>query len=265
MIKASGIITFTTDFGTRDPYAAMMKGVVLGVNPRAAIVDITHEIPPHDIVNGAFTLLRAYRYFPEGTVHVAVIDPGVGGHRKNIAVGVDGHLFVGPDNGLFAEIVASDDNHEIRHIQNPSFMRDVVSDTFHGRDVFAPCAAHLSIGVALSETGPLVKRFSRLDYPKITRRGNVLEGEVLTVDTFGNLITNISKRDFAAFTGSKNVEIAFCAERFDSVCTNYSEVESGQPLVLFGSSEFLEISMNEGNAADYFMAESHAPIIVRIF
>jgi len=265
VIKTSGIITFTTDFGTRDPYAAMMKGVVLGVNPRAVIVDITHDIPPHDIVNGAFTLLRAYRSFPEGTVHVAVVDPGVGGRRKNIAAGVDGHLFVGPDNGLFAEIIACGEGPEIHLIKNPLFMRDVVSDTFHGRDVFAPCAAHLSIGAELSGIGPLVKHLSRLDYPKITHSGNVLEGEVLTVDTFGNLITNIPRRDFVAFTGSKNVEIIFCAERFDSVRTHYGEVDNGQPLVLFGSSGFLEISMNEGNAAEYFMAGSHAPVLVRKF
>jgi len=263
-MRVNGIITFTTDFGTSDPYAGIMKGVVLQANPDARLVDITHDIPAHNIIDGAFTLARTYMYFPEGTIHVAVVDPGVGGGRKNIAVMTDRYFFIGPDNGLFSLVLAKDEEQrEIRHIKNAPFVRDEISDTFHGRDVFAPCAGHLSAGGDFSHVGPLLNSYVKLVYPKVIREGNTLKGEVVSIDSFGNMITNITEDMFTSFAGGKKVTIFFGAEHFDGISRRYTDVPKGNPLVLFGSSGFLEVSMNEGNAVSYFMAAVRSPITIR--
>lgn len=260
----SGIITITTDFGTKDPYAGMMKGMMLAANPDARIVDITHEVPPHDIFNGAFTLARAYRYFPAGTVHVAVIDPGVGGTRKNIAVRADGHFFVGPDNGIFTFVLADAGDIEVRAIENDPFTSHEVSPTFHGRDVFAPCAGHLSAGRPFEQAGRVCPRYRRIAFPKARVKVDVLQGEVIAIDTFGNLVTSISRAALKKFTGSHQVEILFGSERFDRISAAYIDVEHGMPLALFGSSGYLEISVNEGNASVYYMSSTiGAPVVVR--
>ena len=168
-MNVSGIVTFTTDFGNRDPYAGSMKGMVLSANPHACLVDITHEIPAHNIVNAAFTLVRTYKHFPEGTIHVAVVDPGVGGKRKDIAILTDRYIFVGPDNGIFSLVLPKEKLLEIRLIKNSPFIMTKISDTFHGRDVFAPCAGYLSVGTPFSEVGPLIRHVNNLKYPKVNR------------------------------------------------------------------------------------------------
>jgi len=262
-MQVNGIVTFITDFGNRDPYAGIMKGIVLGAYPEARIVDITHEIPPHDIINGAFMLVRSYRFFPEGTVHVAIVDPGVGGRRKNIAIKTNRYYFVGPDNGILSIAAEMEGNDETRIIQNPPFLLDKISDTFHGRDVFAPCAGHLSAGKSFEAVGPVVKRHKYLDFPSVKREGNVLTGEVVSVDSFGNMITNISDHAFRSFFGKRKFEIFFGTERFTRIMQRYIDVPRGMPLVLIGSCGFLEISMNEGNAADYFMTSIGTPVTVR--
>lgn len=262
-MQVNGIVTLTTDFGNRDPYAAIMKGTVLTANPQARIIDITHEIPAHDILNAAFTLVRMYRYFPEGTIHMAVVDPGVGGQRKNIAILTERYIFVGPDNGTFSLLLSRIKTLEIREIKNSPFVLGKISSTFQGRDVFAPCAGHLSGGKPFTDVGPIVKRFKRLVYPGIQREGNVLTGEVVSIDSFGNLITNISEHTFHSFAGNHKVEIFFGVERFNKIMQHYSEVPRYSPLVLFGSSGFLEISMNEGNAASYFMTSVKTPVTIR--
>jgi hypothetical protein len=242
----------------------MMKGVMLAANPNARIVDITHEVPPHDIFNGAFTLARAYRYFPAGTVHVAVIDPGVGGRRKNIALRVDGHFFVGPDNGIFTLVLADAEDIEVRTIENYPFTNREISPTFHGRDVFAPCAAHLSAGRPFEQVGHIRLRYRRIAFPKPRVNSDLLQGEVIAIDTFGNLITSISRAVLEKFAGARQVEILFGAERFDRISTSYSDVRHGTPLALFGSAGYLEISVNEGNASIYFMSSTiGVPVSVR--
>ncbi len=262
-MQVNGIITFTTDFGTSDPYAGIMKGVALGANPDARLVDITHEIPPHAIVDGAFTLARACHFFPEGTIHVAVVDPGVGGSRKNIVVKTGKYYFVGPDNGIFSLVLDREKPVEIRHIKNEPYIRETVSNTFHGRDVFAPCAGLLSTGGDFSHVGPVIKRYHKLKYPRVVREGNTLKGEVVSIDSFGNMITNITEHRYKSFAGKKQTKILFGSEHFDGVSRQYSDVPKGSPLALFGSSGFLEISMNEGNAASYFMASIQFPVTVR--
>jgi S-adenosylmethionine hydrolase len=262
-METSGIVTLTTDFGTRDPYAGIMRGMVLSANLNARLIDITHEIPAQDILNAAFTLVRAYDYFPPGTVHVAVVDPEVGGSRKNIAVRTEHYLFVGPDNGIFGMVFQREKPVEIREIQHPPFVAERISSTFHGRDVFAPCAGYLSAGRDIAEVGQELKNVVQLKYPRPNQSGNILTGEVISVDSFGNLITNISEHMFRSFVGKQNVEISFATVRFSGVHRHYSEVESGMALALFGSSGYLEISMNAGSARDYFMTAAGSSVTVR--
>ncbi len=262
-MEASGIITLTTDFGTRDPYAGIMKGMALTANPDAKIVDITHEIPPQDILNAAFTLMRAYAYFPAGAVHVAVVDPEVGGKRKGIAVRTERFFFVGPDNGVFSMVFQREKPLEIREILNPPFIMEHISNTFHGRDIFAPCAGRLSAGSAFSDIGPELSRTVFLRSPRPTRLRNFLEGEIISVDSFGNLVTNIPEKMFRSFAGKRKTEIYFATDRFPTVHRHYSEAPPGTPLALFGSSGYLEISVNAGNAQDYYMTSIGATVTVR--
>ncbi len=259
----NGIVTFITDFGTTDPYAGIMKGIVLGANNHANIADITHQIPAHDIISGAFTLVRAYRYFPTGTVHVAVVDPGVGTSRKSIAVKTENYYFIGPDNGILSPVLGIERVQEIREITNQPFLLNEISNTFHGRDIFAPCAGHLSAGKSFSYIGPEIKRIKHLVFPAVKRDNTIMTGEVVSVDSFGNLITTISEKAFKSFVGKKEYEILFGNERFPSIMLSYADVPESQPLALFGSCGYLEISMNGGSAEDYFMTGKGGPVTVR--
>jgi hypothetical protein len=262
-MTVSGIVTLTTDFGTRDPYAGVMKAMVLTANPDARLVDITHEIPARDIVIAAFTLARAYEYFPAGTIHVAVVDPEVGEKRKSIAVLTQSYIFVGPDNGMFTMVLQREKPIGIREIRNPPFIAERISNTFHGRDVFAPCAGHLSAGRLFTDIGPELKQIRYLKYPKVEQNGNILAGEIVSVDSFGNMITNISEHTFRSFVGRRRFEIYFATERFDAIRRHFSDVSPGTPLLLFGSSGHLEISMNSGNAEEYFMTSTGSAVTVR--
>ena len=262
-MEASGIITLTTDFGHRDPYVGMMKGIILGINPRAVIVDITHEIPPQNILNAAFTLARTVRHFPPGTVHVAVVDPGVGGARKNVAIQCCNAFFVGPDNGIFSLVFDRAEPGEIHEILEPPFILPKISDTFHGRDVYAPCSAQLSSGKSLSDTGPLLDTLTHITLPKIDYDGDSMHGTVVDNDFFGNLITTITDHAFSSFLGKRDYEIYFAGERFDHVMRHYTEVPTQSPLILFGSSGHLEIAVNGGSARDYFLTGTGGEITVR--
>ncbi len=262
-MKANGIISLTTDFGTRDPYSGIMKGVIYAANTHAHLVDITHHIPAHDITAAAFTLANVCSHFPEGTVHVAVVDPGVGGERKNIAVRTDRYFFVGPDNGIFSIVLAKEHVKSIREIANPPFILDNISHTFHGRDVFAPCAGRISGGGRFADIGPVINDYTRIEYPLTQQNGNTLNGEIVSIDTFGNLISNISKDLFMDFTRGGPFEIYFSSERFNRIASHYAEAPVGEALVLFGSSGYLEISINGKSASSYFMASPGSTITVR--
>jgi S-adenosylmethionine hydrolase len=263
-MQANGVITFTTDFGTRDPYVGIMKGIVLTINPKADQIDITHDIPPHDIVNASFIMANVYHYFPLGTVHVAVVDPGVGGGRKNIAVLTEHYFFIGPDNGIFTLVFSKEKILEIREIKNIPFIMKKISNTFHGRDVFAPCAGHLSAGKSFSDLGPVIDTIKNIKYPEIQKSKNTLIGEVVSIDSFGNMITNISERDLKTFIGKRKFEIYFASERFNKIAYHYSEIPLGKPLILFGSTGNLEISMNGGSASSYFMTSLGTKITVQL-
>jgi S-adenosyl-L-methionine hydrolase (adenosine-forming) len=255
-------ITLTTDFGARDWFVGTMKGVVLGINPRAAIVDITHEIPPGDIRAGAFALMAGYRYFPRGTVHVVVVDPGVGGQRRAIAMHTADYFFVGPDNGVLSWTLGREKIKAIRQLENPKYFLKSISHTFHGRDIFAPVAAHLSRGLPLQRLGHELKDFIRLPWPKPAKQRNEIRGEIVHIDRFGNAITNIetglipNRRKIICETAGKwKVSCFFAAF--------YGAVPANSPVAVIGSSGFLEIAVNGGSAAQRFGLKTGGMVIVR--
>jgi len=245
-----GIITLTTDFGERDPYVGMMKGVILSINPRARIVDISHGISAGSILEGSTIIKEAYRYFPSGTVHVGVIDPGVGGERRPIAVASKGHYFAGPDNGLFWPTIAADPLADVIHLTEKRYWMDAVSSTFHGRDIFAPVAAHLSRGIDLYLMGEKINDPIALAYPLVKREQDLLAGEVIRVDHFGNLITNITTENLAEFLSSEGLSVAIGGMVLKGIHTTYGDASEGEPLALIGSSNMLEIAVNRGSARE---------------
>jgi len=242
------VITLTTDFGTADWFVGTMKGVVLGIAPRATIVDLTHEIPAGDIRGGAFALAAGCRFFPKGTVHVAVVDPGVGSARKAIAVRTADHCFVGPDNGVLSWALAKENVRAIHSLENDACFLRRVSRTFQGRDIFAPVAAHLSRGLPIQKLGPALKDYARLDWPEPRKRRGGFEGEVVYVDRFGNGITNLENR-FAQGVDGATCEICAPRRRVCPLKPFYQSVASNRPVTVAGSSGFVEIAVNGGSAA----------------
>ena len=244
------VITLTTDFGTRDWFVGTMKGVILRIQPRATVVDITHEVPAGDIRAGAFALAAACRFFPKGTVHVAVVDPGVGSARRGIAIQTADYWFVGPDNGVLSWALVREKVRTIRALEGKAYFLSPVSRTFHGRDVFAPVAAHLSRGLAISKLGSAVKDFVQLDWPEPKARRGGIEGEVVYIDRFGNAITNLAA-GLLPGQGTSRCEVH--GRRGRRVCrleSFYQAVAPGKAVALTGSSGFVEIAVNGRSAAE---------------
>ena len=254
-MKPSGIITLTTDFGESDPYGAMMKGVILSINPDANIIDITHQIPAGLVQEGGLIIKESYPYFPSGTVHIGVVDPGVGGKRRPIVVLADNHFFVGPDNGLFWIIMKAHKNADIIHLKEKRYWMHKISLTFHGRDIFAPVGAHLSLGANPFGMGEKVDNPASLAYPLPRENHSDLVGEVIRVDRFGNLITNITREHLDPFLASKDLIITVDKLTLEKISTTYNDVPEGQPLALIGSYHLLEIAINRGRAKDYLGLE----------
>ena len=250
-MKPSGVITLTTDFGLSDPYVAMMKGVILSIHPSAVLVDLSHAIRAGSISQAARAVHETCAYFPAGTVHMAVVDPGVGSNRRPIALEGKGHFFVGPDNGIFWPLIRDNPEAGIVHLLEKRFFLPGVSQTFHGREVFAPVAAHLSLGVSLSELGPFIEDPVELRLPLPFERGGELAGEIVRVDHFGNLITNISSRELGRFLGLNRPLIKVGHLVIPKLSGIYAEQEEGKPLALVNSSEMLEIAVNLGRASEH--------------
>ena len=227
------VITLLTDFGTADYFVGAVKGAILSVNPSVTIVDLTHEIPPQDVGEGAFTLLAAYRTFPAGTIHVAVVDPGVGSTRRPIIVSANEQFFVGPDNGLFSYIYDREASHRIVHVTADLYFRREISTTFHGRDIFAPVAAALSKGIAIEEFGVEIDDAVRLPSLETPPR-------IIHIDHFGNCVTNIA-RDVKGLVVNGRTISEF--RRF------YGAGDDESPFAIWGSAGFLEIAVNGGSAA----------------
>lgn len=247
------IITLTTDFGLKDPYVAEMKAAILGICPNTVIVDITHEIAKFNIRMGAYVLASAVPYFPKGTIHVAVVDPGVGTRRRSMLIQTQQGFFIGPDNGLLILAAEKQGIKSIYEITNRRLMLPRVSSTFHGRDIFAPTAAHIANGVHPTEFGPEIRDVVKPEFAKVTLRTDVLIGEVLHVDNFGNIITNISEKEMARIRTQDVVNIELPTQKLKlKFCKTYGEAEPRELLALIGSHNYLEIALNQGNAAENF-------------
>jgi hypothetical protein len=246
------IITLTTDFGTNDHFVGTVKGVILETAPGACIVDISHAVQPFDILDGALTISQAYSYFPSGTVHMVVVDPGVGTERRPILVLGDRHQFVAPDNGVLSLVYDREERISVRHITAEHYFLPGVSNTFHARDIFAPVAAYLAKGVDFTRFGEEITNFTRFAAPRPKPVDeHTLRGIVLKVDRFGNLITNITPNDapklfeptppaFKITIGAKGA--------ITRICRNYSEVNTGEPFAILDSMGFLEIAVSRGSA-----------------
>jgi S-adenosylmethionine hydrolase len=250
------IVTVTTDFGLRDPYVAEMKAVILSICPEAVIVDVTHEVAKFDVRTGAYMLASAAPYFPKGTIHVAVVDPGVGSARRGLIVETKQGFFVGPDNGVLVLAAENQGIVSVREIVNPKLMLPHVSSTFHGRDVFAPAAAHLANGVSPADFGAEVRDIVKPEFAKVRSSKGTLEGEVLHVDGFGNIVTNVNEGALADIKLGKSVNVQIHDRIVEAkLGKTYAEAQLKKPLVLVGSQGYVEIAMNPGNAAKEFKAK----------
>jgi S-adenosylmethionine hydrolase len=255
------LITLLSDFGTRDAYVASMKGIILGLNPQAVLVDLTHEIPPQDVRAGALNLATAAPYFPPDTIHLAVVDPGVGSSRRALAARCRDQLWVGPDNGLFY-LIFSQASFSIVSLENSRYFRPQVSATFHGRDIFAPIAAHLSLGVDLSRFGPEFTDPVSLDLPEPRFTPEAISGEIIYVDRFGNLISNIPAADLMAWLGDRDLSLTAGPLALRGLARTYSDAAPGEFLALVGSHGFLEIACAGDNAARRLNAGLGLPIVL---
>jgi hypothetical protein len=249
-LSAVHVITLLTDFGLHDAYIGAMKGVILSINPQAQMVDLTHEVAAQDVQAAAFLLHGAYLYFPTGTIHVVVVDPGVGSERRGLAGRIGDYFFVAPDNGVLSWVLADASPCEIVELKNADYFLPHVSRTFHGRDVFAPVAAHLSLGVPLTAFGPPVTDPVRFDVPRPVVEENQITAQVIHVDRFGNLITNVTDETLTRWQGQVNVVIEIAGQRIEGVSATYSVAPPHGLLALFGSSGHLEIAVREGSAAE---------------
>ncbi|MEK7290770.1 MAG: SAM-dependent chlorinase/fluorinase, partial [Planctomycetota bacterium] len=276
-IHQSCVMTLLTDFGNQDAYVGVMKGVITGINPLANIIDICHNIPPQDVFNAAYLLYTSYKYFPRGTIHVAVVDPGVGTERNIVCVKTKDYFFLVPDNGLLSFIVQEEKPKVIVRLTNDRYFLPSPSNTFHGRDIFAPAAAYLSLGVKLRQLGIKINQLKQLDIPKPDyKKMGQLEGQIIYIDRFGNLITNIKKEYLVKWVGGQKsedrinqrkttlkelfslcntIETVIGKKKIIGLSKSYTDVKTGEPLVLFGSAGFLEVSINQGNAQKYFRVD----------
>jgi len=254
------IITLTTDFGTSDAYVAAMKGVILSICSQAHIIDITHQIAPQNIFQAAFVLRDSYHCFPAETIHVVVVDPGVGSHRRAIILQTEKHTFIAPDNGVLSYVSGNPDQ-QIRQLVNPNYfwpayckkngLQAEFSSTFHGRDVFAPAAAHIAKGIPINDFGSKTHSLCQLRnmFPAVDCFGDIT-GEIVYIDHFGNAISNISKTCFQKYMSNALFNASCRNLQFFRLNQTYSEVQKGEILILFNSSQLLEISKNCGNATE---------------
>jgi S-adenosylmethionine hydrolase len=267
--KPRPLVALLTDFGTRDHYAGAVRGAVLAACPEATVVDITHELPRHDVAAGAYSLAAAYSAFPPGAVFLAVVDPGVGSARRAIALEAGGYRFVGPDNGIFTHVLAEHPGARVREIKNPRLVRPEVSNTFHARDVFAPVAAHLARGAALSEVGPPVRDPVIAAQEAVRRVGkSEWEAAVVDVDGFGNLTTNLSGAELAgilkALDGDPTRVVVVVEGVVLPLVRTYADVAEGEPCALMGSSGRLEIAVHRDSASRLLGAPKGAPVRLRL-
>jgi S-adenosylmethionine hydrolase len=241
------IITLTTDFGHKDGFAGIMKGVIAGINPQAQVIDLSHGIPRQDVTSAALLLRHSVNYFPRGTIHVAVVDPGVGSERRPILVAGSGRFFIGPDNGVLSLACAVSTPLQAIHLTNAAYHRNHVSSTFHGRDVFAPVAAHLSLGIAPESLGEAIHDFVQIPWPAVQATGNTVLGEIVYIDVFGNLFTNITAGDLAMLSKG-TLAFAIGDVVIQGLASHYAAAAPGTLIAVVNSWELLELAIHRGSA-----------------
>lgn len=259
------IITLTTDYGTSDHLVGVLKGVILSINPEVNIIDITHRVLAHDVLDGALTIGQAYKYFPAKTIHLVVVDPGVGTQRRPVLVAGDQHYFIAPDNGVLSSVYDQSEALYVWNITSEHYFRNPVSNTFHGRDIFAPVAAWLSKSWQSSSFGEPITDFVRFALPKAKTAGSVVKGAVLRVDHFGNLVTNITAEHVPALVAADGkFTIRLGNGQVSKVVQTFAQGAPGEVVGIIGSSGFLEISVNKGNAARTLAAARGAEVTVEL-
>jgi S-adenosyl-L-methionine hydrolase (adenosine-forming) len=258
----SAIITLTTDFGTGSPYVAAMKGVILGINPAVRLVDISHSVGPQNVHEAAVLLAEAATWFPAGSIHVAVIDPGVGTQRKLIYARIGDQQYLAPDNGLLSLLAKRRKPARVVELKNPEIWLPDVSKTFHGRDILAPVAAQLSLGLEPERLGSTLHELETLDWPEPNRHGNRIDGVVRWIDHFGNLITNIGAVMVTEEKNSSAMHIQCNGHKIIGLAQAYGQRKPGELTALVGSSGYLEIAVVNGSAAQTLQAQVGAPVIV---
>lgn len=266
-MSAQRIVTFTTDFGPVEHYVGAMKGVICGINPGAQLVDITNSVQSFDILDGAFAISQAYSYFPPETVHLVIVDPGVGSSRRPILAKLGLHIFVAPDNGVLSLVYEREETISVRHVTAEHYFRQPVSSTFHGRDIFAAVAGYVSKGVELDKFGDEITDYVRFAAPRPKQSGaNSWKGVVLKVDKFGNVITSITPKDIPQLFAASGpaFKIAVGKAEVTAFRNNYAEGTQGEIFAILGSAGFLELSMNRGSAARTAGAEKGAEVSVTI-
>jgi len=257
------MITFTTDFGSGEHYVGVMKGVIYSINPAAHIVDISNGVQSYDLLDGALAISQAYSYFPKDTIHLVVVDPGVGSSRRPIIVNAGQYIFVAPDNGVLSMVYAREESVSVRHITADHYFRNPISNTFHGRDVFAPVAAYLSKGVEPIKFGDTVQDYVRFAAPKPKPSGaNSWKGIVLKTDKFGNLITNITPNDIPHLFAGGTFKLTVGKAEVTRLCSSYAEGVQGEIFAILGSAGFLEISANRTPASRLAGADKGSEVTV---
>lgn len=266
MPSAISVVTLLTDFGARDHFVASMKGVILGINNQARIIDISHSVEPYSIEEAAFLLNSCYHYFPDGTVHVVVVDPGVGSARRGLLVTTSRFFFVAPDNGVLSYIFENELSVEVRQIENRQFRLDSEGATFDGRDLFAPSAAWLTRGQSPGAYGRLVADYEKLNIQKPEIRNGSLHGRVAHVDRFGNIITDVTPTDIQVLrdvTKRKNISFEIGGVTIDTLNTHYEQGSSEKPGALINSNGYLEVFMKEGSAAATLGIKTGTPVEIQ--
>lgn len=261
---ARPIVAFLSDFGTRDHYAGTLKAVVLGVCAEATLVDIGHDIPAHDVMAGALELAACYRYFPLGTVFLVVVDPGVGSSRRGLAADAADYKFVAPDNGVLSAVFRETPPKKVVELTERKYARPTVSRTFEGRDRFAPAAGWLAKGLPLASLGKGVADFHLLDLPQPLADARQISGEVVRIDRFGNLITNIDRRTLEHLSSGGAIAVRAGTHDIRRVVATYAEAPAGELCALFGSTDHLEIAVNAGDAAAHLALSRGAVVTVRL-
>lgn len=258
---ANAIITLTTDYGNDDHLVGTLKGVILKINPDVTIVDITHRVTPFDLLDGALTIGAAYSYFPPKTIHVVVVDPGVGTDRRPILVSGQNQYFIAPDNGVLSLVYEQEQNVVVRHANVDHYYLQPLSKTFHGRDIFAPVAAWLSKGYQTASMGEEITDYKRFALPRPKDSDGDLKGVVLRIDSFGNLVTNFREQDLAAQDGGA-IKLQVGSQTITRLVETFANGDAGEPIAYFGSTGYLEIAVNKGNASKTLSIGRGTPVVL---